>query len=193
MTHSFHVQFLTLQQALYSEGEKADCLYIVLNGRLRSVKNATDGSQRKEMVCEFGRSECVGLVDCYGSKVRTTSIHAVRDTEVARIPAALMHHIKRLYPTTVQNIISLMTDQVMRLKGGLHIFCLAEFLLTNDLIFFVLLPRSQVQGRYAESKYFHPAAGKFARGVDCELRWHFEPLSEHFYSGDFDLGRRSDT
>lgn len=102
-------------QPLYSEGENADCLYIVLNGRLRSVKNTGDG-RGKEMVCEFGRSECVGLVDCYGSKLRTTSVHAVRDTEVARIPAALMHHIKRLYPTTVTNIISLMTDQVIRQK-----------------------------------------------------------------------------
>ena len=103
-------------QALYSEGEQADCLYIVLNGRLRSVKNTADG-RGKEMVCEFGRSECVGLVDCYGgSKQRTTSVHAVRDTEVARLPAALMHHIKRLYPATVTNIISLMTDHVVRLK-----------------------------------------------------------------------------
>ena len=50
-----------------SEGENADCLFIVLNGRLRSVKT-TENGKKKEMVCEFGRSECVGLVDCYGSK-----------------------------------------------------------------------------------------------------------------------------
>lgn len=68
------------------------------------------------MVCEFGRSECVGLVDCYASKIRTTSIHAVRDTEVARIPSSLMQHIKRLYPTTVTNLMSLMTNQVGLLK-----------------------------------------------------------------------------
>ena len=37
-------------------------------------------------------------------------------TEVARIPSALMHHIKRLYPNTVTNIISLMTDQVIHQK-----------------------------------------------------------------------------
>ena len=48
--------------------------------------------------------------------MRSTSVHAIRDTEVARIPAALMHHIKRVYPTTVTNIISLMTDQVINQK-----------------------------------------------------------------------------
>ena len=46
---------------LYTQNDMADCLYIVLNGRLRSVKQYPNG--RKEMVCEFGRSECVGLVD----------------------------------------------------------------------------------------------------------------------------------
>ena len=46
-------------KALYSQDDKSDCLYIVLNGRLRSVKELPNG--RKEMVCEFGRSECVGM------------------------------------------------------------------------------------------------------------------------------------
>ena len=101
-------------KALYSQGEPSDCLYIVLNGRLRSVKEHQNG--KKEMVCEFGRSECVGLVDSYTDQPRSTSVHAIRDTEVARIPAALMHHIKRVYPTTVTNIISLMTDQVINQK-----------------------------------------------------------------------------
>jgi len=100
---------------LYTQDDPSDCLYIVLNGRLRSVKQCPAG--RKEMVCEFGRSECVGLVDSYTSQPRSTSVHAIRDTEVARIPSALMHHIKRLYPNTVTNIISLMTDQVIHQKS----------------------------------------------------------------------------
>ena len=52
----------------------------------------------------------------YTNQPRSTSVHAIRDTEVARIPSALMHHIKRLYPNTVTNIISLMTDQVIHQK-----------------------------------------------------------------------------
>ena len=58
-------------KALYSQGEPSDCLYIVLNGRLRSVKEHQNG--KKEMVCEFGRSECVGLVDSYTDQPRSTS------------------------------------------------------------------------------------------------------------------------
>ncbi|CBY42799.1 unnamed protein product, partial [Oikopleura dioica] len=92
-------------QQLFAENEPADCIYIVLSGRLRGVK-------AEGIVCEFGRGETVGLMDLFRSQYRTLSVHAVRDTEVARIPAALMEHIKRLFPSTIQNIIALMTDQV---------------------------------------------------------------------------------
>ena len=40
-------------QALYRQGEEADCTFVVLSGRLRSVVQRGDG--RKELVGEFGR------------------------------------------------------------------------------------------------------------------------------------------
>ena len=42
------------------QGTAAECAYIVLNGRLRSVVKKNDG--KREMVEEHGRGETVGLV-----------------------------------------------------------------------------------------------------------------------------------
>ena len=45
------------------QGEPSGCIYIVLNGRLRSVVALDDG--KKELVSESGRGEIVGVVSSY--------------------------------------------------------------------------------------------------------------------------------
>ncbi|TFJ96918.1 N-acetylglutamate synthase, mitochondrial [Platysternon megacephalum] len=47
-------------RALYRQGDKSDCTYIVLNGRLRSV--IQKGSGKKELVGEYGRGDLIGVV-----------------------------------------------------------------------------------------------------------------------------------
>ena len=44
---------------LLRQGDDSDCLYIVLNGRLRSVVTQ---NKKKELVGEHGRGELVGVV-----------------------------------------------------------------------------------------------------------------------------------
>lgn len=46
--------------AVPRQGDKSDCTYIVLNGRLRSV--IQKGSGKKELVGEYGRGDLVGVV-----------------------------------------------------------------------------------------------------------------------------------
>ena len=44
------------------QGDVSDCLYIVLNGRLRSVVTE---NKKKELVGEHGRGELVGVVSTW--------------------------------------------------------------------------------------------------------------------------------
>src|SRR3954465_4164371 len=46
-------------QALFRQDDPADCLHVVLSGRLRSV---IANGQKKEAIEEFGRGDLVGLV-----------------------------------------------------------------------------------------------------------------------------------
>jgi lysophospholipid hydrolase len=50
-------------QALFRQDDSADCLHVVLSGRLRSV---IANGEKKEAIEEFGRGDLVGLVCvCY--------------------------------------------------------------------------------------------------------------------------------
>jgi len=42
------------------QGDKSDCTYIVLNGRLRSVIRMDDG--KKHLTGEYGRGDLIGVV-----------------------------------------------------------------------------------------------------------------------------------
>lgn len=53
--------WLLTQEAGYpGQGDRSDCTYIVLNGRLRSVIQR--GSGKKELVGEYGRGDLIGVV-----------------------------------------------------------------------------------------------------------------------------------
>uniref|UniRef100_A0A7N8XSX5 lysophospholipase n=1 Tax=Mastacembelus armatus TaxID=205130 RepID=A0A7N8XSX5_9TELE len=83
-------------RALYRQDDQSDCTYIVLNGRLRSVIRKTNG--KKELVGEYGRGDLIGVVEALTRQPRATTVHAVRDTELVKLPEGTLNNIKRRYP-----------------------------------------------------------------------------------------------
>ncbi|PFX22568.1 Patatin-like phospholipase domain-containing protein 7 [Stylophora pistillata] len=63
-------------RAVYRQGEQSNCIYIVLNGRLRSVVTSSNG--KKELDREAGRGELVGVVEVLTQAPRATTVHAIR-------------------------------------------------------------------------------------------------------------------
>uniref|UniRef100_A0A8C3DRY3 lysophospholipase n=1 Tax=Corvus moneduloides TaxID=1196302 RepID=A0A8C3DRY3_CORMO len=108
-------------RALYRQGDKSDCTYIVLNGRLRSV--IQKGSGKKELVGEYGRGDLVGVVEALTRQPRATTVHAVRDTELAKLPEGTLNNIKRRYPQVVTRLIHLLSQKILgnlqQLRSGL--------------------------------------------------------------------------
>ncbi|KNC79708.1 hypothetical protein SARC_07902 [Sphaeroforma arctica JP610] len=82
---------------VYKQGSEAVALYIVLNGRVRSVVTSRQGG-RKTLVTEFGRGESVGEIELLTATPRATSVHAIRDTELAKLPGELFEMIRQKYP-----------------------------------------------------------------------------------------------
>lgn len=103
-------------RALYRQGEQSDCVYIILNGRLRSVVQLPSG--KKELVGEYGRGELVGLVEVLTQTDRSTTMMAVRDTELAQIPDELLNLIKRKYPQIVTRLIHLLGQRILGSLGN---------------------------------------------------------------------------
>ncbi|KAM5146944.1 patatin-like phospholipase domain-containing protein 7 isoform 2-T3 [Mantella aurantiaca] len=83
-------------RAVYRQGDKSDCTYIVLNGRLRSVIRKDDG--KKQLTGEYGRGDLIGVVEALTHQPRATTVHAVRDSELAKLPEGALTSIKRKYP-----------------------------------------------------------------------------------------------
>jgi len=98
-------------KSLYKQGSTGDCLYIILHGRMRSVLSKGDG--KKELVSEFGRGEIVGINEALSGGPRTCSVHAIRDTELAKMPEGLVKHIRRQHPGVVTRLISLASDKLL--------------------------------------------------------------------------------
>ncbi|XP_077504484.1 patatin like phospholipase domain containing sws isoform X4 [Amblyomma americanum] len=102
-------------RAVYRQDEKAESTAIVLSGRLRSVLTRADG--KREMVGEYGRGDLVGVVELLTGAKRATTVMAVRDTELAKLPEGLLNVIKIKYPVVVTRLIHLLGH---RLLGSLQ-------------------------------------------------------------------------
>ncbi|XP_070581967.1 patatin-like phospholipase domain-containing protein 7 [Ptychodera flava] len=98
-------------RAVFRQGDESDCTYIILNGRLRSVATLENG--KKELVGEYGRGDMVGIVEVLTQTSRVTTVHAVRDTELAKVPEGLLNTIKRKYPQVVTRLIHLLGQRIL--------------------------------------------------------------------------------
>ncbi|XP_046368567.2 patatin-like phospholipase domain-containing protein 7 isoform X1 [Haliotis rufescens] len=98
-------------KALFRQGDNSESVFIVLTGRLRSVITLLGG--KKELVEEYGRGELVGIVEVLTQTERATTVMAVRDTEVAKMPSELLNLIKRKYPQIVTRLIHLLGQRIL--------------------------------------------------------------------------------
>ena len=83
-------------QVIYHQGDESDAIYIVLNGRLRSILEKTDGSMR--VTGEYGQGESVGELEVMTESRRPATLHAIRDTELAKFPKSLFNSLALEHP-----------------------------------------------------------------------------------------------
>ncbi|XP_067376903.1 patatin-like phospholipase domain-containing protein 7 isoform X2 [Channa argus] len=98
-------------RAVYRQGDKSDSTFIVLSGRLRSVIAKDDG--KKELAGEYGRGDLIGVVETLAHMNRATTVHAVRDSELAKLPEGALNSIKRRYPQVVTRLIHLLGQKIL--------------------------------------------------------------------------------
>ena len=81
---------------IHRQGEESDAIYIVLNGRLRAIQDKNEGDMR--VVGEYGQGESVGELEVLTESVRPATLHAIRDTEVAKFPKSLFNSLALEHP-----------------------------------------------------------------------------------------------
>lgn len=83
-------------QTLIQQGEPGDCMYVVISGRLRVVREQPGQEQR--MLREVGRGESIGEIALLAGQRRTATVYAVRDTEVAKLSKESFERLLVKYP-----------------------------------------------------------------------------------------------
>ncbi|PWY79201.1 lysophospholipase Nte1 [Aspergillus heteromorphus CBS 117.55] len=98
-------------QVIYHQGDESDAIYLALNGRLRSVLEGPDG--KMTVVGEYGQGESVGELEVMTESTRPATLHAIRDTELAKFPRTLFNSLAQEHPgITIQ--VSKLIAQRMR-------------------------------------------------------------------------------
>ena len=106
---------------LFYQGDRADCLYIVINGRLRvTVVDCTNGERT---VSEMGRGESVGEMAILTGEPRSATVRAVRDTELAKFSQAGFDRLVEKYPQMMRQFACLIVRRLQSTtqgKGAIH-------------------------------------------------------------------------
>lgn len=98
-------------QVIYHQGDESDAIYLVLNGRLRSVLEGANG--KMNVIGEYGQGESVGELEVMTESTRPATLHAIRDTELAKFPRSLFNSLAQEHPgITIQ--VSKLIAQRMR-------------------------------------------------------------------------------
>lgn len=83
-------------QAIYHQKEESDAIYIVLNGRLRAIQESDDGKMK--VTGEYGQGDSVGELEVLTETARSSTLHAIRDTELAKFPKTLFNSLAQEHP-----------------------------------------------------------------------------------------------
>ena len=82
-------------QVIHHQGDDSDAIYIVLNGRLRAI---LEKDRTMQVVGEYGQGESVGELEVLTESVRPSTLHAIRDTELAKFPKTLFNSLALEHP-----------------------------------------------------------------------------------------------
>ena len=83
-------------QVIHHQGDDSDAIYIVLNGRLRAILEKDDRTM--QVTGEYGQGESVGELEVLTESVRPATLHAIRDTELAKFPKTLFNSLALEHP-----------------------------------------------------------------------------------------------
>lgn len=100
-------------QVIHHQGDDSDAIYIVLNGRLRATREENDGSMRA--TGEYGQGESVGELEVMTEGVRPATLHAIRDTELAKLPRSLFNSLAQEHPSITIQISKLIAQRMRAL------------------------------------------------------------------------------
>ncbi|KAG0367532.1 phosphatidylcholine and lysophosphatidylcholine phospholipase [Gamsiella multidivaricata] len=107
---------VSASQVLHRQGDECDSIYIVLNGRLRTIIEKEPG--KIEILSEYSQGESVGEMEVLMGTAFPSTLHAIRDTEVARMPKTLFNALALRHPEITIRISRLIAQRASDAMGS---------------------------------------------------------------------------
>ncbi|MFA5885307.1 MAG: cyclic nucleotide-binding and patatin-like phospholipase domain-containing protein [Acidimicrobiia bacterium] len=108
---------ITGGEVLIREGDDADSLYLIAEGRVRVSSRRDDGTT--QVLAELGRGELVGEMALVTNEPRSATVTAVRDGLVLELPASAFLDLVRRYPDVLREVTTKVVGRLLRsLRGG---------------------------------------------------------------------------
>ncbi|KAK3828550.1 MAG: hypothetical protein J3Q66DRAFT_376564 [Benniella sp.] len=107
---------VSASQVLHRQGDDCNSIYIVLNGRLRTIIEKEPG--KIEILSEYSQGESVGEMEVLMGTPFPSTLHAIRDTEVARMPRTLFNALALRHPEITIRISRLVAQRASDAIGN---------------------------------------------------------------------------
>jgi NTE family protein len=99
---------------LYSSGEAADGLYVIINGAFGVYAPQPSGGS--QYIGKLAAGQIAGDMEVISGKVRSTTLVALRDCEVARLSNATFDRLAHKHPQTLRYVARGLAEQVDTLQ-----------------------------------------------------------------------------
>lgn len=87
--HALEWVHLSSNEILFNQNDQANGIYVLLNGRIREFKENETNKNEQLIIKELTQGQTFGELEVLTSMNRMSSIVAIRDSELARIPKSL--------------------------------------------------------------------------------------------------------
>jgi NTE family protein len=101
---------------LFSAGDPADALYVVLSGCLGVF--SPDNRVQRRFLARIAAGDVVGEMGLISGRARTADIVALRDTELARISSQAFNEVLRKQPEAMLRMAQLAVDRLERAQSA---------------------------------------------------------------------------
>lgn len=91
-------------EAVFREGDEGDTCYLVRSGRVRAIREHTDG--RSITLATFGPGDIFGELAMFDNERRSASIESIEDTEAIAILGADMRRLLREHPDIAVKLVA---------------------------------------------------------------------------------------
>jgi predicted acylesterase/phospholipase RssA/CRP-like cAMP-binding protein len=103
-------------EMLWRQGDPADCMSIVVSGRLQAVVN--DGRGNTRPVAELGRGDSVGEMGLLADEPRSATVYATRDSTLLELPKAAFERVVARHPRVLLQLSRELTARLRRTNAG---------------------------------------------------------------------------